>query len=296
MKKIIASIVTTVLLLTVMTGCGDNTKKNDKEETNETVKSDLQIMVEGDHDQKIIFQLNDSKAASSLYEQLPLTIEVEDYSDNEKIMYPPKKLDVSDAPKAEGPIGTLAYYEPWGDVVMFYDNYQGANGLYSLGEAISGSEHIKELKGNIKITKVNTNLHDELAQEESEKVSDRREKKEMDTMIPIQIVIDDKSYTASLYDTKTVRSLLDRLPFTMNMSELHGNEKYYYFSNGLPTSEQNVSQIHTGDIKLFGSDCLVLFYKDFTTSYSYTNLGQIDNPQGLAEAVGSGNVKITIKQ
>lgn len=140
----------------------------------------------------------------------------------------------------------------------------------------------------------NTKINDK--KEKYKKDVNTIENKEMDTMIPIQIVIDDKNYTASLYDTKTVRSLLDRLPLTINMSELHGNEKYYYFSDGLPTSEQNVSQIHTGDIKLFGSDCLVLFYKDFTTSYSYTNLGQIDNPQGLAEAVGSGNVKVTIHQ
>ena len=48
-----------------------------------------------------------------------LTIEVEDYSTNEKIFYPPQALDTTDAPLAEGGAGVLAYYAPWGDVVMF---------------------------------------------------------------------------------------------------------------------------------------------------------------------------------
>ena len=44
---------------------------------------------------------------------------------------------------------------------------------------------------------------------------------------------------------------------------------------------------------LYGSDCLVLFYQSFTTIYSYTPLGQLTDPTGLAQALGSGNVEIT---
>ena len=36
----------------------------------------------------VVYQLNDGGAAASFYKQLPLTIEVEDYSTNEKIFYP----------------------------------------------------------------------------------------------------------------------------------------------------------------------------------------------------------------
>jgi hypothetical protein len=100
-----------------------------------------------------VFELNNSQAARDLYVQLPLSIEVENYSDNEKIFYPPKKLNTTDTPLADAKPGTLAYYAPWGDVVMFYDSFGSATGLYELGQAVSGSEHIEGMTGTIRIEK-----------------------------------------------------------------------------------------------------------------------------------------------
>lgn len=99
-----------------------------------------------------VFELNESPAAEALYNQLPLTIEVEDYSTNEKIFYPPEDLDTSDTPLADAGAGTLAYYEPWGDVVMFYDNFGSSGGLYELGQAVSGEELIESMSGTVEIT------------------------------------------------------------------------------------------------------------------------------------------------
>jgi len=99
----------------------------------------------------IVFDLNSSQDAKDLYEQLPLTITVEDYSDNEKIFYPPERLDTTDTPLANAGFGTLAYYAPWGNVVMFYDSFGSASGLYELGNVISGGEHIKDMSGTIQI-------------------------------------------------------------------------------------------------------------------------------------------------
>lgn len=62
---------------------------------------------------------------------------------------------------------------------------------------------------------------------------------------------------------------------------------------GIPASAENIGTIETGDIMLFGSDCLVVFYKSFDTSYSYTRVGHIANEIDLADAFGSGTAEIT---
>lgn len=110
----------------------------------------LQIQVQ-DSNHTIIFELNDSPAARSLYDQLPLTVEVQDYSTNEKIFYPPEPLDTDNAVEGEGPAGSLAYFSPWGNVVMYYSDYGSYHGLYHLGNAVSGSEWISELTGTLDI-------------------------------------------------------------------------------------------------------------------------------------------------
>ncbi len=100
---------------------------------------------------EVIYELNDSPAAAALAAQLPLTLEVEDYSTNEKIFYPPQELDTSGTPAAEGGAGTLAYYAPWGDVVMFYGDYNANSSLYELGEAVSGAGQISQMSGSIEV-------------------------------------------------------------------------------------------------------------------------------------------------
>lgn len=111
----------------------------------------MQIRVSG-NDQAIVFQLNDSSAAKALYAQLPLSIAIENYSSNEKIFYPPEKLDTGDTPLMENSeSGTLGYYAPWGDVILFYDSVGSASGLYNLGDAVSGAELIEGLSGTLQI-------------------------------------------------------------------------------------------------------------------------------------------------
>ncbi|MDK2867526.1 MAG: hypothetical protein PWP38_1841 [Clostridiales bacterium] len=100
----------------------------------------------------VVFELNDSSASKSLMSQLPMAIKVENYSNDEKIFYPEKKLDTTGTPLARAKAGTLAYYAPWGDVVMFYESFGSASGLYQLGQATSGVENIALLSGQIDIT------------------------------------------------------------------------------------------------------------------------------------------------
>lgn len=100
----------------------------------------------------VTYELNDSPAASALLAQLPLTLEVDDFSDNEKVFYPPEGLDVTNAPLAEtGEAGTLAYYEPWGDVVMFYGPFSPNGALFELGRAVAGEDAVAGLSGTIEV-------------------------------------------------------------------------------------------------------------------------------------------------
>ena len=115
---------------------------------NEQSARQIQVRFDGG---AVVYELNDSAAADALLAQLPLTINVEDYSTNEKIFYPPQALDTTAAPLAEGGAGVLAYYAPWGDVVMFYDGF-GTNGsLYALGQAVSGEAWIGQISGTVTV-------------------------------------------------------------------------------------------------------------------------------------------------
>ena len=101
-----------------------------------------------------------------------------------------------------------------------------------------------------------------------------------------------RKYEAVFYDDPAAVELVSKMPFEIRMSELNGNEKYKYLDYSLPEKEQAIGQIQAGDIMLYGNDCLVVFYKSFQTSYRYTRIGRIINPEGLEAAAGSGSVKI----
>jgi len=113
----------------------------------------------------------------------------------------------------------------------------------------------------------------------------------MDT-IKLKITIGTKAYTVSLYNNATVTAFKKRLPLTIDMTELNGNEKYADISGRLPRDAASPGTIQTGDVMLYGSSTLVLFYKTFSTSYSYTRIGRVDDASGLAKALGSGNVTV----
>jgi hypothetical protein len=104
----------------------------------------------------------------------------------------------------------------------------------------------------------------------------------------LKITIGTNTFSGTLYHNATATAFKTRLPMTINMKELNGNEKYFDLSNNLPANASNPGTIHIGDLMLYGSNTLVLFYKTFSTSYNYTPLGRIDNPSALAAALGSG--------
>jgi len=111
----------------------------------------------------------------------------------------------------------------------------------------------------------------------------------------MKITIGTTVFTANFYDNATATAFKAKLPITINMTELNGNEKYFDLPNVLPVNASNPVTIQNGDLMLYGSNTLVLFYKTFSTSYSYTRIGRIENPSGLANALGSGNATVTFE-
>lgn len=108
----------------------------------------------------------------------------------------------------------------------------------------------------------------------------------------MKIIVGTAVFTATMKNNATATAFKSKLPLTIHMTELNGNEKYFDLKNALPANASNPGRIQTGDLLLYGANTLVLFYKTFSTSYSYTSIARVDNPSGLAAALGSGDVVV----
>lgn len=149
----------------------------------------------------------------------------------------------------------------------------------------------KNLNEDISVEENANNIEAEEIIKEDEKIDNGDE-----DMKKINLNINEQNFTATLYDNLAVEELLEKLPLNITMSELNGNEKYYYFSDTFTTNAQRVGNIQKGDIMLYGNNCLVVFYDSFSTPYSYTKIGYIDNPDSLEDIVGSGSVQVVFEK
>ena len=108
----------------------------------------------------------------------------------------------------------------------------------------------------------------------------------------INVIIGGKTYKAELEENDTARNFINMLPQEYNMTELNGNEKYIYLDETLPTNSYSPKHIKKGDLMLYGNNCIVVFYKSFDTSYSYTKIGHIENLPDL----GDKNINIKFEK
>ena len=111
----------------------------------------------------------------------------------------------------------------------------------------------------------------------------------------MKIKVGDKTFTSTLSDNPTAVAFRSLLPMHLKMIELNGNEKYAELVNSLPVNASTPGTIKSGDIMLYGSSTLVLFYKSFSSSYSYTRIGRIDDPAGLEAALGWGDISVSFE-
>lgn len=108
----------------------------------------------------------------------------------------------------------------------------------------------------------------------------------------IKITVGSKVFKVRLNNSATAIAFKAKLPLDLKMADLNGNEKHAELPSALPTKLSKPGTIQTGDLMLYGSDTLVLFYKTFSSSYTYSPIGRVDNPLELTKSLGNGNVTV----
>ena len=111
----------------------------------------------------------------------------------------------------------------------------------------------------------------------------------------VRITIGGKKFNAEFNNSKAAKAFKKHMPATYKMKKLNGNEIYKYVDYDLPQKPKKVKTVHKGDIMLYGSDCIVIFYKTFKTPYSYTKIGRITNPGKLKKAIKRKKVKVSFR-
>lgn len=146
----------------------------------------------------------------------------------------------------------------------------------TVGILKENSENITNSKNKINI---NNSVNENILENKDTVNNDINEYKESGEMMntTIRVNIDNEIYTATLEQNETAKQFIDMLPQEFNMNELNGNEKYVYLDTILHTNSYSTRHIESGDIMLYGNNCLVIFYKSFDTSYSYTKIGHIND-------------------
>lgn len=83
--------------------------------------------------------LYDNPSACDFASMPPLDLTIDDYANNEKIAYLPRKLtEEGSGPFSNEAPGDLCYYAPWSNLAFFYAGYRYSSGLIRLGRLDGG--------------------------------------------------------------------------------------------------------------------------------------------------------------
>ena len=93
----------------------------------------------------------------------------------------------------------------------------------------------------------------------------------------MKVIINNLEYDMELENNNASLDLLSVSPIELEMSDLNNDEKYSYLSFSLTSNDDYTGSISKGDVMLYQTNCLVIFYKDFDTTSKYTKIGHINN-------------------
>lgn len=112
----------------------------------------------------------------------------------------------------------------------------------------------------------------------------------------MQMSVGERHYKIRLADTEAARAFSALIPLTLEMADLNSNEKYVDLAVPLPKDASFPGTIKAGDVMLYGSQTLVVFYKTFKTPYSYTRIGNIETPDALMQMLGGDVIRVEFSQ
>ena len=108
------------------------------------------------------------------------------------------------------------------------------------------------------------------------------------------LTVEGVTFPATFADNQGAEALADLLtdgPLTLSLEDYGGFEKVGSLGQSLPTSNTHITT-QSGDIVLYQGSQIVLFYG--SNSWSYTRLGQVTDLTGWQEALGHGDVTVTL--
>ena len=116
----------------------------------ESMERKLKLTVEG---QELSITLYDTPAANALYDMLPLELTFEDFNGVEKISYLTDELPTEGEPEGCDPdVGDFCLYAPWGNLSIFYQDFQYSDSLIMLGHIDTGMDVISNMNKDFSAT------------------------------------------------------------------------------------------------------------------------------------------------
>lgn len=124
-RRSLARALTAAALLPAGTACADGSphpappaQAASATPTDRSTARELRVTLDG---RPVGATLHDTPPARDFAKLLPLTLELENFHDTERVAALPRRLDTSGAPEPvrAGP-GDIAYYAPWGNLALFH--------------------------------------------------------------------------------------------------------------------------------------------------------------------------------
>lgn len=108
----------------------------------------------------------------------------------------------------------------------------------------------------------------------------------------VRLLVNGQTFDITLEENPTAQAFVQLLPLDLSMQDHLNNEKYAALPKALPADDKRAGRIEAGDVMLFQGNTLVVFYESFDSSYRYTKIGKIKNPNALKQALGKNDVQV----